>query len=1000
MRYPAMILACIALTASCAAAALVPTINNAGFEEVVPGNDAPGWGWYTRADASFRSDTTNPHSGKRCLVFVDRSPIAPEVYARLYQGVGIMPGIEYELSVWVRGEDVSTGIHFTDWSSYHLDIPAGTYDWKRVATRFRAGEGQTGVNLGINVVNICKELAIDDISLRPVGTILRGGGFEGSVIVPGQVQGDGATALLAVTIDSAPKDAVIEASVVTGDEQVFSKAEPIKPGQDVVEWQWNTGKAAVRNLECRVRVLDGEGKVLASASRTIEKLSMQVISADLDAVEKKFGLFKVLYAKCRAKGIPLDYPTVTKTLVEQFVPLTRRDLAKGEERRAAFAVKDLSRSLDNAMAEMRAYLADPNVAPIARRYRTSRMDIDGISFIADRKDIKGKKDRGPVFFCGYGHFFQVREDIPRFPGYGVNIIQIEVGPSVTFPTAEEVSLKAAKDIAKVLDNAAKHNIMVNVLLSPHYFPQWAMEKYPKLGAGGGGFLGFCVDEPEAKQVIERFLRTVIPMLKDKPALHSFCLSNESMFDRSQGCEITRAMWPKYLERVHGDVATMNELYGTSYADFASVPIPGNGDYGAPQFYDYCIFNQERFAGWHQWMADVIHEMAPNVPVHAKVMAWTLANRHHVAHGIDAERFSDFSQINGNDCIIWGRAGGGWALGWHGQNMQYDLQRSMGRKPIFNSENHLTLDGSTCYLPGEHFRTALWQGAIHGQGATTIWVWERTTDKDHPAYASTIPFYGNVMDRPGCAEQVGRTCLDLNRFADEVTALQNAKSPVALVFSMASLIHSPRYADALGRAYTALNFCGVNVDFISERQLAAGKGRDYRLIVLPEVTHLPKAAFDALVGVGADTRLVVIGEGPQRDPYGRAFDEAQARFVRDQCPLPGDADVEKTMWPLFMDLLESADALPEVRVVDARTGEPVWGVEWLAGEIDGRTIVNIVDLLSRPVNVKLVSRRNAVSERTGPDDPVVKAVDLLSLGGKSEVKTLLPMTPVLAEVKGE
>ncbi len=997
MRCLAVILLCIALISPCTGSALVPTINNPGFEEVAPGNDSPGWGWYTRADASYHSSTTNPHSGERCLVFVNRSSLAPEVYARLYQGVGVLPGIEYELSVWVRGEGVATGIHFTDWSTYTLDLPAGTYDWRRVSVRFKAGDGQTGVNIGINIVNVCKELAIDDISLRPVGMPLRGGGFEGSVIIPGQVQGDDKPALLAVAIDSAPEGCIIEASVVAGKTTLFQGIEKLKPGQNSIEWQWNTGKDAVRNLQCEVTVSGADSKIIATASRTIEKLSPKVISADLDAVERKFGLFKSLYAKCAAKKIPLDYPTATKTLLEQFIPLTRTDLVKGEERRAGFAVKDLSASLDNAMAEMRAYLADPKTVPTARRYKTGKLEIEGISFIGDRKDAKGNSDRGPVFFCGYGHFSQVRKDIPRFPGYGVNIIQIEVGPAITFPTEDEISLKAARDVAKVLDNAAKNNVMVNVLLSPHYFPAWAMAKWPKLGQGGGGFLGFCVDEPEAKQVMERFMRTVIPIIGNKPALNSFCLSNESMFDRGQGCEITRAMWPKYLARVHRDVATMNKLYGTTYADFASVPLPGNGDFGAPQFYDYCIFNQERFAGWHQWMADIIHEMAPNIPIHTKVMAWTLLQRPHVAWGIDAERFADFSQINGNDCIIWGREGGGWALGWHGQNLAYDLQRSVGRKPIFNSENHITLDGSTNYVPPEHFRTALWQGAIHGQGATTIWVWDRASDRDDPSYAWTAPFYGNVMDRPGCAEAVGRTCLDLNRFADEVTALQNADSPVAIVYSMASLIHSQGYADAVGRAYTALNFCGVNVDFISERQLAAGKGKDYSLIVLPEVTHLPRAAFDALISIAPTTRLIVIGQAPQKDQYGRPFGEPEVTLLK-SFSIPYDADSEKDMWPTFMNRLDDAHALPEVRVVDADTGEPVWGVEWLAGEIDGRTVINIVDLLSKPVNVKIISRRYVIYERTSPDDPVLKAVDLLSLGGKSEVRTLLPMTPVLAEVQ--
>jgi len=442
---------------------------------------------------------------------------------------------------------------------------------------------------------------------------------------------------------------------------------------------------------------------------------------------------------------------------------------------------------------------------------------------------------------------------------------------------------------------------------------------------------------------------------------------------------------------------MNERFGTQHASFADVPIPGNEAYDDPQFYDYCMFNNRRFAAWHEWMAGVIRNMAPNVPVHAKMMSMALPHRFTMSWGCDPELFGALSDINGNDCLIRGRPGGGWAIPWHTQNMSYDLQRSLAWKPIFNSENHLTLDGSTYYLPGEHFRTALWQGAIHGQGATTIWVWDRAADRDDPAYVWSAPFYGNVMDRPGCAEAVGRTCLDLNRFADEVTALQNAKSPVAIVFSMASLIHSPRYPDAAGRAYTALNFCGVNVDFISERQLAAGKGKDYSMIVLPEVTHLPRAAFDALARVGIDTRLVVIGEGPQKDPYGSALDQAAVRFVRDSYPLPADADSEKQMWPFFIDLLEAAHALPEVRVVDAKTGEPVWGVEWLAAKVGDRQLVNVVDLLSRPVNVKLISRRNVIYERLTAEDPVLEAADLLSLGGKSKVETLLPMVPVLAQI---
>jgi len=318
-------------------------------------------------------------------------------------------------------------------------------------------------------------------------------------------------------------------------------------------------------------------------------------------------------------------------------------------------------------------------------------------------------------------------------------------------------------------------------------------------------------------------------------------------------------------------------------------------------------------------------------------------------------------------------------------MTYDLQRSLNEKPVFNSENHLTPDGSTYYVGPQHFRTALWQGAIHGQGATTIWVWERTVDPSRPWYAGTTCFYGNVMDRPGCAEAVGRTCLDLNRFADEVTVLETKPAPVAIVYSMASMARNSRHTDALGRVYTALNFCGVKVDFISEKQLAEGKGLKYAMIVLPEVTNLPKNAVQGLTG---RTSLVVVGSPPSKDQYGKGM-AIDGSWIETAATYPGDADIEKVLWPAFNSLLQKCGALPDVRVVDAKTGQPVWGVEWLPAEVKGRTVINMMNLSGKPVDVKIVRGAKSVGAR-----------DLLSLGGAAKVRTLLPITPILAEIEKE
>ena len=54
-----------AFSLACHASLLIPQIHNPGFE-----NGVDGWGWmtYNGAQASYRADDSNPHSGAQCLV--------------------------------------------------------------------------------------------------------------------------------------------------------------------------------------------------------------------------------------------------------------------------------------------------------------------------------------------------------------------------------------------------------------------------------------------------------------------------------------------------------------------------------------------------------------------------------------------------------------------------------------------------------------------------------------------------------------------------------------------------------------------------------------------------------------------------------------------------------------------------------------------------------------------------------------------------------------------
>jgi hypothetical protein len=438
---------------------------------------------------------------------------------------------------------------------------------------------------------------------------------------------------------------------------------------------------------------------------------------------------------------------------------------------------------------------------------------------------------------------------------------------------------------------------------------------------------------------------------------------------------SKAMWSDYLANQYGDIKSLNETWGKDYASFADVPMAQN--------YDYWVFAQERFAAWHKWVADVCHEMAPNIPTHAKItMEVGVMNPNAISSGLDPELFGQELDLNGNDCIIMPEKVGGWGIWWYVQNPAYDKQRSFADKPVFNSENHITHDGWPDQFAPENFRMALWQGAIHGQGATTIWIWERAYHEG----AWEPSFYGNIMDHPLSAREVGLTCLDLNRFAEEVTAIQNAKSPVAILYSRASA-QDRQYIGALQEAYIAMNFCGVRVNFISDKQLARGEGSRYKMIILPNTTMVPADVFQAIKNLPSSVKLVVMGTGPAKDPYGKPYPADQTAQIRSRAITFDAVMSAQPMWTKLYPELGRLGALSEYRIVDAKTGKPAWGVEWLPAKVKGRTVMNIINLLEKPVEVKILQNGKQID-----------AKNLLSLGGQESVKTLKPIVPVLAEIK--
>ena len=224
---------------------------------------------------------------------------------------------------------------------------------------------------------------------------------------------------------------------------------------------------------------------------------------DIPEIEK-------LIKECEEQGYTTDYENVSLAVMKEFVQYGISDAENDMKTRAEYVYEKLCAMSERVKADLNAYLSGKKTPKQVDKYEISEITTDGVSFIA--KDENGEEK--PVFFTGFGHFAQVVKDLPVLNQIGANIIQIEIGPSnvVTRGGDGTFGVNTAtiqSYILGALDKAEKNNVMIDVLLSPHYIPDWFKKDYPEASDAG-----YFDSDPRMKEKLEVYLRTIIPMIKD------------------------------------------------------------------------------------------------------------------------------------------------------------------------------------------------------------------------------------------------------------------------------------------------------------------------------------------------------------------------------------------------------------------------------------------------------------------------------------------------------
>ncbi|MGD9495131.1 MAG: beta-galactosidase [Armatimonadota bacterium] len=971
-------------------------IANGSFE-AWEGQWPAGWRWDPRnTDATASRDSTRAHSGHCSLKLTNGTRFGPHVYGQLLyaEPIAVEAGAQYTVSAWVQSEAGGIGwVGGADRWRVRAHWPEETTGgrWVRVSETFTTEAGETQIRLMIITESPTMGVWVDDVKLErePEATPFV---TEGTQAVPEmslQIAGRGRSG---EAVSPWMPDRYPPAQFVFGDElwvtgtimgaagqqlrvlAVPAGAEPRPSAQSIP-----AGAGARFSFRRDLSDLTDERLRLQVGVAGAEPLSydLTVISRAriLDRVAALEPMIAQLRARVEAMGERGAYPRVTLTVAERFVQYIRADMESGQLARAWAQAESVERMLREALAR--------SEWPEAPRYVTSPVQIDGPSFVGDVRWPDGRTARRPVFFVGMGHFGQARRDVDAMPDLGMNIIQIEFGPSSVLPTEDTCEEGPIRDFLAVCDRAAAAGTQVNLLISPHYFPAWALEKWPHLRECSGGFLRFCVHAPEAREVLRRYLQYTIPRIAGHPALHSVCLTNEPVSTHLTQCRYTCAAWHQWLADRYATVEALNEAWSSDFAAISEVPVPEARFEPSPLVYDFARFNQEQFAAFHRFLADTIHEMAPELPVHAKMMVGALTGPS--VHGpwcIAPELFAPFCAINGNDAVRWYRRQGEWASSFEVELMGFELQRCARDAPVFNSEDHLIPDRDISWVAPEHIYNVYWQGAVHGRGASTTWVWERTDSLDSD-------FTGSILHRPECVEAAGRCALDLNRLAAEVTALQGVRPRVALVYALAGWVWDGDYQRVLLETWRASTFAGHKTGFVYERQLEAlAEGRapggylaDLEVIVLPGLRHLSAAAMRGLERFVADGgRLIAVGAAPEHDEHGRPCEL--------RAPLASVADLRDEALMVALDgALRAAGVVAPSRLVGA-DGAPVYGVEHLAAPWEDGWLVNLSNYRhEEPIASLLIEGR------------AVTGASVLNGGGTLALPTAIPsLRPLLLQVQ--
>ena len=425
------------------------------------------------------------------------------------------------------------------------------------------------------------------------------------------------------------------------------------------------------------------------------------------------------------------------------------------------------------------------------------------------------------------------------------------------------------DYDRQLDLAAEHGLTTVIAELLTAAPEWAWRQlaHARLvdregrpaqsvyshSCATGGFPGLCLDNPDACELAERFLRALVERYREHPGLGAYDVWNECNVPPAYCyCPATAERFREWLRERYGDVRAVARAWQRhSLADWADVQPPRTlAPY--PDVLDWLQFRIDNAYRLMRWRVDLVRSLDTTHPVTAHGVALTLSNladgachEWRAAAEVEAYGFTWVASRRGNE--PWKQ--------WHA----VDLVRAGARgTPFWHAEAQagpLWMQPQVTGRPREDGRISepedvrLWNLVSFAGGATGLLYPRMRPLLDGPLFGA-FGAYGMDGSRTPRSEMVSR----LARWATapEQVDLWSARPvtgelgivivPESQVFCYAQQGATDFYAQSARGAYQGFFDVGIQPDWVLIDHID-----EYEVLYVPFPTMLPVSAAERLRG---------------------------------------------------------------------------------------------------------------------------------------------------------